>query len=232
MSLWQNVKGFFQEGIDIIRMIGSSMSDAPDAWDWSIARFQAEDRLHPPPPGVIVFTGSSSITLWKTLQQDMAPLPVLNRGFGGSKMHQVVHYADRVVIPYHPRLVVLFAGTNDIAGAKPKTAQQVFDGYLEFVKTVHAALPQTPIYYISITPTPSRWKLWPIVREANRLIQAHTETDPRLHFIDMTSVVLGPDDKPDRSLFRYDGLHPNAKGYARWTSTIKPVLQEEVSISA
>ena len=202
MSLWQNVKGFFQEGIDIIRMIGSSMSDAPDAWDWSIARFQAEDRLHPPPPGVIVFTGSSSITLWKTLQQDMAPLPVLNRGFGGSKMHQVVHYADRVVIPYHPRLVVLFAGTNDIAGSNPKTAQQVFQGYLEFV------------------------------REANRLIQAHTETDPRLHFIDMTSVVLGPDDKPDRSLFRYDGLHPNAKGYARWTSTIKPVLQEEVSISA
>ena len=227
MNIWQNVKGFFQDGFDIVRMIRSSMSEEPDAWDWSIARFEAEDRLRPPAPGVIVFTGSSSITFWKTLAQDMAPLPVLNRGFGGSKIRQVAHYADRVVIPYHPRAVVLFAGTNDIAGSKPKTAQQVFDGHREFVKTVHAALPQTPIYYISITPTPSRWNLWPIVREANRLIQAHTETDPRLHFIDMTPAVLGPDGMPDRSLFRIDRLHPNAKGYARWTGTIKPILEAE-----
>jgi lysophospholipase L1-like esterase len=122
---------------------------------------------------------------------------------------------------------VLFAGTNDIAGRKPKTAQEVFEGYCAFVKVVHAALPQTPIYFISITPTPSRWKNWLIVRKANRLIKTRTETDPRLHFIDLTDVILGPDGRPRRDLYRIDRLHPNRKGYAVWTAAIKPILQAE-----
>ena len=83
-------------------------------------------------------------------------------------------------------------------------------------------------YYISITPTPSRWKHWPTVKEANRLIQAYTATDSRLHFIDLTDVILGPDGKPDRSLYRIDRLHPSRKGYARWTATIKPVLMADL----
>lgn len=111
-----------------------------------------------------------------------------------------------------------------VSGFKPKTAQEVFDGYRAFVGVVHAALPATPIYYLAITPTPSRWKLWPVVQEANRLIVDHTQTDPRLHFIDLTAVILGPDGQPDRSLFRFDRLHPNAKGYAVWTAKIKPIL--------
>jgi lysophospholipase L1-like esterase len=98
------------------------------------------------------------------------------------------------------------------------------DEYLAFVRAVHAALPETPIYYISITPTPSRWKYWPAVREANCLIKAHTRTDSRLHFIDMTDAIMGPDGKPNRGLFRIDRLHPNQAGYAQWTATIKPVL--------
>jgi lysophospholipase L1-like esterase len=228
MGPLQHVKDWFAEGIDFVRMISSSLSDKPDAWEWSIARFEKHDREQPPPERVIVFTGSSSITLWKTLEQDMAPLSVINRGFGGSKIHQVAQYVDRIVVPYHPRAVVLFAGTNDIAEPKPKTAQEVYEGYLAFVKAVHARLPETPIYYISITPTPLRWKLWPIVREANRLIEAHTTTDPRLHFIDMTGVILGNDGMPNRELFRMDRLHPNPKGYARWTATIKPILQADL----
>jgi len=224
MGFWQRAKQFFAEGFEIIPMILSSMSDKPDAWEWSISRFEAQDRVSPPAKGVIVCTGSSSITFWKTLEQDMAPLPVINRGFGGSRIHQVAYYVDRIVVPYHPRAVVLFAGTNDLAGPKPRTAQQVFEGYLAFVQAVHAALPETPIYYIAITPTPSRWKHWPVVRETNRLIEAHTQTDPRLHFIDMTDAILGPDGKPNRDLFRIDRLHPNQAGYAKWTATIKPIL--------
>ena len=224
MGFWQSAKEFLAEGFEIMPMILSSMSDKPDAWEWSISKFEAQDRVSPPAKGAIVFTGSSSITFWKTLEQDMAPLPVINRGFGGSKIHQVAYYVDRIVVPYRPRAVVLFAGTNDIAGSKPRTAQQVFEGYLAFVQAIHAALPETPIYYISITPTPSRWKHWPVVREANRLIEAHTGTDPRLHFIDMTDVILGLDGKPNRDLFRIDRLHPNRAGYSKWTATIKPVL--------
>lgn len=212
------------EGIDIFRMISSSTSDEPDAWEWIISRIEAHDRRCPPPTHPIVFTGSSSITFWKTLKQDMAPLVAINRGFGGSRIHQVAHYVPRIVVPYRPRAVVLFAGTNDIAGPKPKTAAEVLDGYQAFVKAVHAALPDIPIYYVSITPTPSRWKLWPTVQEANRLICEQTKTDPRLRFIDLTPAILGPDGKPDRSLFRIDRLHPNRNGYHVWTKIIKPRL--------
>ncbi|HTP07511.1 MAG TPA: GDSL-type esterase/lipase family protein [Anaerolineae bacterium] len=224
MNIWQRFKQWLANGFDVIAMIRASLSSDPAVWEPYIQRFEAADRLQPPPTDVIVFTGSSSITFWSTLAQDMAPLPVINRGFGGSHLNDVVHYAPRLVVAYRPRAVVLFAGTNDIAGSKPKTAQEVFDGYRAFVDVVQAALPATPIYYISITPTPSRWKLWPIVQEANRLIGDYTQTDPQLHLIDLTDVILGSDGKPDRSLFRLDRLHPNPKGYAVWTAKIKPIL--------
>ena len=227
MKQWQKFFAWFQQGIDVIRTISSSVSDAPDAWEWSIARFEADDRQHPPPEGAIVFTGSSSITFWDTLEQDMDPLPILNRGFGGSKIQQVVYYVDRIVIPYHPRAVVLFAGTNDIAGPKPKTAQEVLAGFQAFVQAVHTSLPGTPIYYIAITPTPSRWKLWPIAQEANRLIQAFVEINPCLHYIDLTEQLLTPDSLPDRHLYRMDQLHPNIMGYKKWVEAIKPVLLKD-----
>jgi lysophospholipase L1-like esterase len=229
MDAWQRFTRWFAEGIDILTQIARALSGGPDAWEPAIASFEARDRLAPPPERAIVFVGSSSITFWATLEQDMAPLPAVNRGFGGARMDDVVRYVGRIVIPYRPRAVVLFAGTNDISGRNPKTAQEVYAGYLAFVEAVHTALPETLIYYVSITPTPSRWKLWPIAREANRLIQAHTQTDPRLRYIDLVPAILGPDGRPDRSLYRIDRLHPSKKGYARWTEVIKPVLQSELS---
>jgi lysophospholipase L1-like esterase len=224
MNIWHRLGQWLAGGFDIISMSIKALSGDPSAWESAIRKFEARDRLKPPPPDVIVFTGSSSITFWSTLEQDMNPLPVINRGFGGSRLNDVVYYAPRLVVAYRPRAVVLFAGTNDLAGSKPKTAQEVYEGYRAFIDVVHAALPDTSIYYISITPAPSRWKHWPIVQEANRLICAHAAADPRLHFIDLTDVILGPDGKPDRSLFRIDRLHPNKKGYAAWTAAIKPVL--------
>lgn len=229
MNLWQKIIDWFGEGFDNISGIFKFLSNDPAVWEADIRKFEAQDRLKPPPDKVIVFAGSSSITFWSTLEQDMAPLPVINRGFGGSRINEVVFYADRIVIPYRPRAVVLFAGTNDISGSKPKTAQEILEGYQAFVHKVHSALPAAIIYYISITPTPSRWKLWPIAAEANRLIKACSESDRRLRFIDLTHVILDPDGKPDRSLYRFDRLHPNKKCYALWTATIKPVLLSEIN---
>ena len=228
MNFWQRTTRGLSSGIEIISATARALSGDPLAWESTIRKFEAQDRLSPPPDGVIVFTGSSSITFWDTLAQDMAPLPVINRGFGGSRIDDVVHYADRIVVVYRPRAVVLFAGTNDMSGRKPKTAQEVYAGYAAFVERVQAALPDTPIYYLSITPTPSRWKHWPRVQEANRLIRVRTETDPRLRFIDLTGAVLDPDGKPRRDLYRIDRLHPNRKGYAVWTGIIKPILQVDL----
>ncbi len=224
MNVWRRFKEWLAGGFDIVSMSIKALSGDPLAWESAIQKFEARDRLEPPPPNAIVFTGSSSITFWSTLGQDMAPLPVVNRGFGGSRLNDVVYYAPRLVVACRPRAVVLFAGTNDLAGSKPKTAQEVYEGYRAFVEVVRAALPDTPIYYISITPAPSRWKHWPIAQEANRLIRAHAAADPRLHFIDMTDAILRADGKPNRSLFRLDRLHPNQKGYAVWTAKIKPIL--------
>jgi lysophospholipase L1-like esterase len=216
---------WFRNKIKMFRMIMSALSQAPDAWEWAIAEFEAEDRANPPGEGRIVFTGSSSITLWETLKTDMAPLPVLNRGFGGSRIDQVVQYVDRIVLPYRPRAVVLFAGTNDISGPKPKSAQAVLAGFQAFVSAVHSGLPGTPIYFISITPTPARWELWPVAQEANQLIQAFIAENSALHYIDLVPVLLTAQGLPDAGLYQMDKLHPNVRGYARWTAVIRPILE-------
>ena len=203
-------------------------SGDPNAWEASIAKFEARDRVRPPAQGGIVFTGSSSFTLWSTLEADMAPLHVINRGFGGAMITDVVRYVDRIVLPYRPRGVVLFAGTNDIAGPRPATPQHIAANFRAFTAQIHAALPEALVFYVGITPTPARWKYWPIAAEANRLIQETVHADPRLRFIDLTDSLLGPDGAPDRAFYRMDGLHPSKRGYVLWASGIKPVLETEL----
>jgi len=228
VNIWQKNKKQFTVWFNMFSGMIRSIWNDPNAWEASIRSFEAQDRRQSPPADVIVFTGSSSFTLWSTMEQDLAPLPVLNRGIGGARMPDVLRYAGRIVLPYHPRAVVLFAGTNDIAPPKPATAQQVYEGYLEFIQLVRSKFPELPIYFVAITPSILRWELWPIVQEANRLILQHAQSDPRLRFIDLTDHLLGLDGKPDRSLYRFDKLHPDQKGYAKWTAVIKPVLTADL----
>ena len=155
MDARQKLTDWLDENINMFSGMLGMMTGSPKAWERSIRTFERRDRLAPPTSAAIVFTGSSSIHFWTSLQRDMAPLQVINRGFGGAGMDDVVRYAARVVLPYRPRAVVLFAGTNDIAWPRPAAALQVFDGYRAFVQRVQADLPGVPIYYISITPTPS-----------------------------------------------------------------------------
>jgi len=223
-TFWQR----FLDWTDLLASVIKSARGDPDAWETSIQKFEAQDQLNTPLKNAILFVGSSSFTFWSTLEQDMAPLPVINRGFGGARMPDVVYYVERIVLPYHPRAVVLFAGTNDISGSKPANARQVYDSYLAFVQCVQGSLPETIIYFVAITPTPARWKYWSIASDANRLIQEHTQNDPRLRFIDLTEHLLGADGKPERSLYRIDRLHPNAKGYVKWTAVIKPRLEADL----
>jgi lysophospholipase L1-like esterase len=208
-------------------MIRAATGD-PNAWESSVLQFESEDKRTPVPPNAIVFIGSSTFTFWETLRKDMSPLQVINRGFGGSKIADMSRYIDRIVLPYAPKAVVVFAGTNDISGRKPATAEQVFQGYLAFVGRARNALPNAHIYYVAITPTLSRWKYWPIASDANRRIKEHAEKADGLHFIDPTTSFLGPDGKPMRKLFRADRLHPNAEGYAVLTKAIKPILEADL----
>jgi lysophospholipase L1-like esterase len=192
-------------------------------WEKDIAKFEAGDRLNPPPQNGILFIGSSSIRLWKTLAEDFPGLPVFNRGFGGSQIADSLHFADRIVIPYHPRQIVMFAGSNDI-NAK-KSPQQVFTDFVAFRERVRRELPKTRITYIAITPCESRWKQLAQVDETNGLIAAYCAEDSLLDFVDTRSDILGQDGHPRKELFRDDQLHLSPKGYEIWTSRVRPFLK-------
>lgn len=198
--------------------------ETPERWEDDIAAFEVDDQLTPPPEGSIVFVGSSSIRLWSTLAEDMDPMPVIQRGFGGSKLFDAIYYADRIVTPYKPKMLVVFSGTNDIAGDNPKQAEAVTALYEQFVDRVHRKQSDLPIYFIAISPTRSRWEHKEIVFETNRRIAELTSNDDRLFFIDTASALLDESGEPNDALFQGDQLHLNEDGYAVWTSIIKPVL--------
>lgn len=195
----------------------------PPPFAKDIADFEASDRTNPPPRGAILFIGSSSIRLWKTLAADFPEYQVINRGFGGSQIADSVRYADRIVFPYEPKQIVMYAGGNDI-NAK-KSPEQVFADYRAFVAKVHAKLPEVPIAYISIAPNPARWAQVEKVRKANQLISDFAKTDPRLTFIDTFSHMLGSDGQPLPDIYVDDRLHMNQKGYSIWKRIVGPSLQ-------
>lgn len=195
-------------------------------WESSIRAFERQDKIHPVPPGAIVFTGSSSIAYWSSLVGDMKPLTVINRGFGGSEYTDVNHYADRIVIAYRPAAVVVYAGDNDLASPGRKTAESVAQDVQQFVQIVHAKLPETWVFVVSIKPSILRWKTWPEMKEANQLIQDFLRTQDHAAYIDVASRMFDERGRPSGDLFVGDGLHPSAKCYALWTSIIKPILLE------
>ncbi len=192
-------------------------------WQKEILAFGKQDAQKTPPEHPIVFTGSSSIRRWQTLAEDFPGLPVMNRGFGGSEVFDSFNYAHLTVIQYKPRLVVFYAGGNDINGGK--TPQRVLEDFKAFVTKVHGALPECRISYISNAPNPSRWKLIDKMIEANRLMEEYAKTDARLQFINVYPHMLGPDGKPKPDIFVEDGLHMNAKGYAIWKEVVGPYLK-------
>jgi hypothetical protein len=203
----------------------SGAKNDPAFFESAIGAFEESDRESPPDPGGIVFVGSSSIRFWSTLEDDMAPLPVVNRGFGGAHFLHVVHNTDRIVLAYEPKAVVVYAGDNDIAAGTPVEA--VVSGFQEFVARIHQQLPETEIYYLPIKPSKLRWTLWPKMQQANAQIETLTRHDARLHFIDVATPLLDADGEPRDDVFIVDGLHLNEKGYRAWTEAVAPVLRAD-----
>ena len=208
-----------------------ALAQAQD-WEPSIRKFEEQDKVAPPKVGCIVFTGSSSIALWETLVDEMKPLDVINRGFGGSQYSDLNQYAKRLVITYHPRAVVVYEGDNDLEPGSSKTPESVANDARVFVQTIHAALPETWIYLISIKPSKSRLSVWPRMKEANQLIREFTRTQEHVQYIDVASAMFDSKGKLRTDLFVEDGLHPNPKCYALWTSIIKPLLLERVGLDS
>ncbi|MBC8155732.1 MAG: hypothetical protein H7Z72_22825, partial [Bacteroidetes bacterium] len=201
---------------------------ALNRFDNAIRTFEKQDSVTGIPGNRIVFIGSSSFAFWQSMSVDLAPLPVLNRGFGGSTLPEVSHYADRILFPYQPRIIVVYAGENDLnVGPHPQTPEQVAASFRTFVRGVQRRLPKTIIYFVSMKPSPARWANWPVTQRGNQLIEAYVKTDKRLRFIDVRPAMLGPDGRPRPEIFKADSLHMNAAGYAVWAGLIKPILLSE-----
>jgi lysophospholipase L1-like esterase len=203
--------------------LGRGQIAPPNKWEAEIKKFEVADRAHPPPADAVVFVGSSSIRFWK-LADSFPGMATINRGFGGSFMADSARYADRIVTPYRPRAVAVYAGDNDLAAGQ--SPEQVRDAYREFVGKVHAKLPSVPIIYISIKPSPSRWRLADKIRTTNRLIAEAQKGDANQKFVDVFTPMLGPDGKPRAELFRDDRLHMNERGYKLWAEMMGPVLKQ------
>ncbi|MEK6702451.1 MAG: GDSL-type esterase/lipase family protein [Planctomycetota bacterium] len=194
---------------------------APVAWyEPEIRAFEEADRKSPPGAGQVLFVGSSSIKLWTTLAQDTKPAPVINRGFGGSKTGEVLAVFDRVVVPCKPSVIVYYCGDNDL-GVDGKDAQAAANGFIEFDRRARRLWPDVQVFYIAIKPSVQRWSNWAAMKRANDMVQEHCLRTPGATYLDIVTPMLTADGRPDPTLFKEDGLHLNAKGYAIWTSVVK-----------
>ena len=194
------------------------------AWEQDMQAFAERDAASPPPKGAILFIGSSSIRMWDTLASDFPEVRVINRGFGGSEIRDSTWYAGRIVIPYAPRQVVLYAGDNDLfSGRSPL---QVRDDFRAFVQRIRRDLPKVEIAYISNKPSPSRANLLDAQRQANALIEADAAR-LQVEFIDVFTPMLDAQGQPREELFLEDRLHMNAAGYDVWQQAIQPYLLKD-----
>jgi lysophospholipase L1-like esterase len=197
---------------------------AENRFESEILAFEDSDRVNPPAPGGIVFVGSSSIRMWPDLRSYFPGQNVIQRGFGGSRLDEVVQYAPRIVLRYKPKLVILYAGENDIA--EGKTPAQVFADYTSFVGLVQGDLPTTRIAYISIKPSPSRWELVDKMRAANSMIQQYIAAHTGQTYVDVVPPMIGPNGRPRPELFVSDSLHMTRAGYAIWQQLLTPIIAE------
>ncbi len=199
---------------------------AKDAWyEPEIRAFERADAASPPEPGQVLFIGSSSIRMWKTLERDMAPVPVLNRGFGGSKTGEVLAVFDRIVTPYAPSVIVYYCGDNDL-GTNNTDWRSAAEGFIDFDRRARTQWPDIEVIYIPIKPSLARWNNWNAMRRANAAVHAYCDKTTGATYVDTATPMLTEDGTPDPRLFLEDGLHLNAAGYELWTSILREAVQD------
>ena len=212
-------------GFALLAALATAATEYPDPERYreAIDAFLAAESKTPSPKGAVVATGSSSMRGWhRRIAQDLAPLTVIPRGFGGSNMADVVHFVDDLVLRHQPRAVLLYEGDNDAAvGAKPEDILAHFDA---FVDAIHDRQPEVRIYVLAVKPSIARWHLQDVMSATNQGFEERAATDPRIAFIDIATPMLNEDGKPKEGIFVADGLHMNAAGYDIWRDVVRAVL--------
>ena len=211
----------------LLALPAAAQSDADSSrWEEDMQRFDAQDRMSPPPEGAIVLTGSSSIARWNDqAAAALAPLTVIARGFGGSVMNDVLQHLDRVALRYKPRAILIYEGDNDTAFgiAEDKIISQLE----QIIARVHTALPQTRIYVLSVKPSVSRQEVWPAAQRVNARYESLAAKDPLVYYVDVANPFLMANGKVMTDIFVADDLHLNAMGNLIWGAAIRAALMPQ-----
>jgi lysophospholipase L1-like esterase len=189
-----------------------------------IQAFKKKDEAQFPAKHAILFVGSSSFTKWTDVQDYFPGYPIVNRGFGGSSLPDVIRYADDIIFPYQPKQIVIYCGENDLAASDTVTAATVVQRFKTLFGMIRAKLGETPVLFVSLKPSPSRSRLFPKMKEANAQIKSFLSKNKKTAFADVYSKMLDKDGAPMQDNFLSDNLHMNAKGYAIWQKVLAPYL--------
>ena len=213
--------------VAVTLMLGASASsDAQTApvnrFEKNVQEYEAADRISMPAPGQILLAGDSQFFRWKTLHDDLPDYDIVNRGIDSFQMSDLLHFADRLVVPYKPRMIVLHVGGNDVNTGK--APEQILADFQAFVARVRAALPDVPIAFSSTTPGPGRFEQAPQRVRTNQVIKDYIATQKNLMFIDLWNAMLTPDGKPREDLWVEDRIHPNHEGYLIRVRIMRPLL--------
>ena len=216
--------GVFQTNVGPAFAQEAAPAIEPARFEEEIQAFEAEDKVSPPPEGAIVITGSSSIRRWHpSMKHDLAPLTVIPRGFGGSTMEDALHFIDRIAISYKPRALVVYEGDND-TGRFMVPPKKIVSQFMEIVDRVHAVLPDTRVYVLSVKPSVLRRAYWSKAQATNELLKAEVTANDLLTYIDVATPLLKSNGEVMTDIFIEDGLHLNEKGTVIWAKTIRSAL--------
>lgn len=211
-------------GILLTAGMKHSQGADPERFAKTIERWTKEDNKNPPTQGLSLFIGSSSIRMWRSLDEDFPGLETLNRGFGGSWTQDILYYYDKIVKPYSPSKIIFYCGENDIAGGE--NPEVPYENFKIFVKRVREAKPCTEIYYVPMKPSPKRWNLWPKYEKGNNLIRKYCEANNVHYLHTIPQKMIKPNGEPNPDIFIKDMLHMNAEGYEIWASEINRALKK------
>jgi lysophospholipase L1-like esterase len=217
-------RSLFKSFFVSLLIIGTIWSVEAQPFAGDIAAFKKQDSLSFPPKKAILFIGSSSFTMWTDVSDYFPGYTIINRGFGGSTILDVIRYTDDILFPYQPKQVVIYCGENDLAFSDSVTAKMVFERFEKLFGMIRSRLAKASVLYVSIKPSPSRQNLLPKMREANGLIRSFLKKKKRTAFIDIYPEMINDEGKPRPELFIADQLHMNKEGYLIWQKAIKPYL--------
>ena len=201
-------------------------SEDPLVWSEEIAAFA---NVAPGPPNALLFVGSSSIRRWVDLAEHMAPVPVINRGFGGSKIGDVIYHSEMLFQAESPLAIVIFVGTNDITPGSSKPLGVMVEAFEQMMSGVRRQHPETPVYYIAITPSPLRWEVWGEAQAINDAISDLADDMANTYVIDTADQLMSAG-KPNDNNYVFDRLHLSEQGYAIWAEIIRSRIFSDLNL--